>query len=211
VFGEKGAGFFFQGTRTQGKLFLTAFGLDREHTSWPVHQSFIPFLDLALQTARAEDPTPTNYEPGEVAVVQVSPPLTAKTLVLRDTQLAAPQSDEGGHELSRATVEQGRAQLRLPDQPGLYSVSYDDNPAPQKVFSVNPSPKESQLVYSTSPEAVKVWQLAHSDTARIKAAATRAQISLSGILQQRVWWWMLVGGLAALLFEIALTELKKAK
>jgi hypothetical protein len=90
-------------------------------------------------------------------------------------------------------------------------VSYDDNPAPQKVFSVNPSPKESQLVYSTSPETVKVWQLAHSDTARTRAATARAQISLSGILQQRLWWWMLLGGLAALLLEIAFTEIRRAK
>jgi hypothetical protein len=90
-------------------------------------------------------------------------------------------------------------------------VCYDDNLVPQKIFSVNPSPKESQLVYSTAPETVKAWQLAHSDTARTRAAAVRAQISLSGILQQRLWWWMLVAGLVALLLEIALTEIKRAK
>jgi hypothetical protein len=202
VFSEKGAGLFFQGTKLQGKLFVAAFGLDREHTSWPVHQTFIPFLDLALQTARAEDPTPTNFEPGEVAVIQVPAGADARTVVLRDDQ----------REMTRATVEQGRAQLHLPELPGLYAMSYDDNPAPQKVFSVNPSPKESQLAYATTPEAVKVWQLSRSgETAKAGPAAARAQISLTGILQQRFWWWMLLGGLLALLLELALAELKPLK
>src|SRR2546425_4629274 len=71
IFSEKGAGLFFQGTKGPGRLFVAAFGLDREHTSWPVHQSFIPFLDLLLQAARAEDPTPNTFEPGEVAMIQV--------------------------------------------------------------------------------------------------------------------------------------------
>src|SRR2546425_1838508 len=53
IFSGKGAGLFFQGTKFPGKLFVTAFGLDREQVSWPVHQSFIPFLDLTLQAARA--------------------------------------------------------------------------------------------------------------------------------------------------------------
>jgi hypothetical protein len=114
--------------------------------------------------------------------------------------------------LSRATVELGRAQLRLPDQPGLYSVTFDDGSAVQKVLSVNPSPKESQLAYTAEPEALKVWQMAHpSETARTGAAATRTQISLAGILQQRFWWWMLLGGLVALLLESLLAEFKAVK
>ena len=71
IFSEKGAGLFFQGTKFPGKLFVAAFGLDREHTSWPVDQTFIPFLDLTLQTARAEDPTPTTFEPGEISKIQL--------------------------------------------------------------------------------------------------------------------------------------------
>src|SRR5213075_459189 len=108
IFSERGAGLFFQGSKLQGKLFVLPFGMDREHTSWPVHQTFVPFLDLALQTARAEDPTPTNFEPGEVAVIQVPAGAGVRTVVLRDDQ----------RELARAAVEQGRAQLHLPDLPG---------------------------------------------------------------------------------------------
>src|SRR5438094_9070668 len=109
IFSERGAGLFFLGAKLQGKLFVLPFGLDREHTSWPVHPTFIPFLDLTLQTARAEDPTPTNFEPGEVGVVQLPAGSTVREVVLRDEQGV----------VGRTATEQGKAQVRLPDKPGL--------------------------------------------------------------------------------------------
>ena len=108
VFSDKGAGLFFQSTKFPGKLFVVAFGLDREHTSWPVDQTFIPFLDLTLQTARAEDPTPTTFEPGEISKIQLPVGSTAREAVLRDER----------HVLSRTPVEQGRAQVRSAGQAG---------------------------------------------------------------------------------------------
>src|SRR5262249_13424650 len=78
IFAANGDGLLFQAAKSQGKLFVVPFSLDREHTSWPVHQTFIPFLDLALQNARAEDPTPTTFEPGEIAQVQIPPSSPAR-------------------------------------------------------------------------------------------------------------------------------------
>src|SRR5207247_8325628 len=115
IFSEKGAALFFQGTKLPGKLFVSAFGLDREHTSWPVHQTFIPFLDLALQAARADDPTPTTFEPGEVAQISLPASSDVREAVVR----------EGSAEIARAPVQQGRAQLHLPGKPGLYALYYD--------------------------------------------------------------------------------------
>src|SRR5207244_7368895 len=115
IVSEKGDGLFFQGTKSRGKLFVIAFGLDREHTSWPIHQTFIPFLDLALQAARAEDPTPTAFEPGEMTLLQLPSTAVAQEVVLKDER----------QELARAVVERGRAQLRMPDRPGLYTLAYD--------------------------------------------------------------------------------------
>lgn len=198
IFSGRGAGLFFQGTKHQGKLFVAAFGLDREHTSWPVHQTFIPFLDLALQTARADDATPTTFEPGEVAMVQAAANSPAREVVLRDET----------HEITRAPIEEGRAQLHLPDKPGLYAMSYDDSSQIQKMFSVNPSPKESELVYAESPEVVKAWQMNHPTQA---ARVSTANISQTAILQQHVWWWMVLGGMAALLLETVLAETKKIR
>jgi Aerotolerance regulator N-terminal/von Willebrand factor type A domain len=201
VFSEKGAGLFFQGTKFPGKLFVAAFGLDREHTSWPVDQTFIPFLDLTLQTARAEDPTPTTFEPGEISKIQLPAGSTAKEAVLRDEHQV----------LSRAPVEQGRAQVRMPDRPGVYTLTYDDSIQTEKIFSVNPSPKESQLAYVDTPESLKVWQVNLPAGSGKAAAAARGPLSLSGILQQHWWWWMLIGGLTALLLEMGLAELRRER
>jgi hypothetical protein len=201
VFSEKGAGLFFQGTKFPGKLFVAAFGMDREHTSWPVDQTFIPFLDLTLQTARAEDPTPTAFEPGEISKIQLPAGSAAKEAVLRDERSV----------LSRAPVEQGRAQVRMPDKPGVYTLTYDDSTQPEKIFSVNPSPKESQLAYLDSPETLKVWQVILPQGSAKATAAARGPLSLSGILQQQWWWWMLMGGLAALLLETGLAELRRER
>jgi hypothetical protein len=202
IFSEKGAGLFFQGTKFPGKLFVAAFGMDREHTSWPIDQTFVPFLDLTLQTARAEDPTPTTFEPGEISKIQLSVGSTVKETVLRDERRV----------LSRTPVEQGRAQVRMPENPGVYTLTYDDATQAEKMFSVNPSPKESQLAYVDAPEAIKVWKVnLPPGTGKPVAAAARGKLSLSGILQQHWWWWMVMGGLAALLLEMALAEMKRER
>ena len=202
IFSEKGAGLFFQGTKFPGKLFVAAFGLDREHTSWPVDQTFIPFLDLTLQTARAEDPTPTTFEPGEIGKIQLPVGSTVREAVMRDERKV----------LSRAPVEQGRAQVRMPDQPGVYALTYDDSDQVEKLFSVNPSPKESQLAYVDAPEALTTWRVnLPPSSGKAVATAAREKLSLSGILQQHWWWWMVVGGLAALMLEMALAEIKRER
>ena len=199
VFSDKGAPLFFQGAKLPGKLFVAAFGLDRSQTSWPVHQTFIPFLDLTLQAARAEDPTPASFEPGEITVVPAPVGSAARSLVLRDEHKV----------VARAPIEQGRAQLRLPDHPGLFSLSYDDSAKTEKIFSVNPSPKESQLVYVDAPEALKIWRVNLPPETVKAATAARAKVSLTAVLQQRLWWWLVLGGLSALMLEMALAELKR--
>jgi hypothetical protein len=198
VFTGRGAGLFFQGTKLQGKLFVAAFGMDRDSTSWPIHQTFIPFLDLALQTARAEDPTPTTFEPGEVATIHLPANTPVREGVLRDDF----------REIARLPIEQGRANLHLPDKPGLYSMSYDDSSKVEKLFSVNPSPKESELIYAQSADIAKTWQINRPVEV---AKLSTANISQTAILQQRFWWWMVLGGIAALLLETALAETRKIR
>jgi hypothetical protein len=200
IFSDQGAPLFFQGTKAQGKLFVAAFGLDREHTSWPVHQTFIPFLDLALQAARVEDATPVNFEPGDLCQVTPSTAINVRQVVLRDQT----------RELARATVEQGIARLHVPSQPGLYSLTYDENAAVEKMLNVNPPVKESVLEYSASPETLNTW------TARMPATAgpvrkTEPAGSQTAILQQLFWWWMVVAGFLALMLEMTLAEVKSIK
>jgi len=199
VFSESGAGLFFQGTRPSAKLFVAAFGLDRDHTSWPVDQTFIPFLDLTLQAARAEDPTPASFEPGELGTIELPASVKTREVVLR----------EGDHEMSRAPVQRGKAQLRMPDKPGLYALSSDTQQT-LKILSVNPSPKESQLVYLPAAEPVKAWQQNTPVLTEKPAMATVAgQVRLSSILHQRLWWWMVFGALIMLLLEMGWAEVRK--
>jgi len=194
IFSEHGAGLFFQSARSQGKLFVAAFGLDREHTTWPVDQTFIPFLDLTLQTARADDPTPSSFEPGETGLIQLPAGCKAHEVVLRDEN----------REWARAQVEQGRAEVRMPGQPGLYNLTYDAGAQIEKVFSINPSPKESELAYVDPSESLRSWQMNRpSAPSPLSATSKSARIALGGILQQRYWWWMVLGSLVALLLEMA--------
>ncbi len=200
VFSEQGAGLFFQGATTPGRLFVTAFGLDREDTSWPVHQTFIPFLDLALQAARAEDTAPSSDEPGGTAVVQLPAGAKARAAVLR----------ADGREVSRAPVQQGRAELRLPDQPGLYALTYDDAPSVEKVISVNASPRESELSFADPSETMAAWRMPPALASRASpAAAAQAKMTLPRILQQRYWWWMVLAALAALTLETAWAAMRE--
>ena len=91
-------------------------------------------------------------------------------------------------------------------------MTYDDSDQAEKMFSVNPSPKESQLAYVDSPEALKVWRINLPPGATKSGGPTRRErLSLSGILQQHWWWWMLMGGLAAFMLEMALAEIKRVR
>jgi hypothetical protein len=100
----------------------------------------------------------------------------------------------------------------MPDKPGVYTLTYDDGGQVEKMFSVNPSPKESQLAYVDAPEALKVWRVnLPPGTGKVAAAAAQGKMSLSGILQQRWWWWMVVGGLGALMLEMALADVRRAR
>ncbi len=138
----------------------------------------------------------------EISKIQLPAGSAVKEAVLRDERRV----------LGRAPVEQGRAQVRMPDKPGVYTLTYDDGTQVEKMFSVNPSPKESQLAYVDSPEALKVWQVnLPPGTGKSAATASRRRLSLSGILQQRWWWWMVLGGLAALLLEMALADLRRER
>jgi hypothetical protein len=196
VFSDRGEELFFQSTRPQGKLFVAAFGLDRDQTSWPIHQTFIPFLDLALQTARAEDPTPLTFEPGQISLIQLPPGDSSREVVLRDDT----------SELARVPVEQGRVRLPMPGRPGLYNMTSDDSTRVEKVFSVNPSPKESELTFVASPASLQMWKIDRADAAKT-VVAEPTRITMAGVLQQRVWWWMMLGGLSALMLETLLAQM----
>jgi hypothetical protein len=198
IFSESGDAVFFQGTGFRGRLYVAAFGFEREQTTWPTHATFIPFLDLCLQNARPEDSNPTDLEPGAVSVLKFPADSPVRNVVLRD----------GQQTMRSVPVVHGKAEVRLPDQPGLYTMSHDTSVEPEMIFSVNPPLKESWLRYVESPETAKLWQFDERSPEPARARAP-ASMSRAAILQQQIWWWLVLAGLAALLGETIWTSARK--
>ena len=198
ILSETGAGLFFESTRRPGKLFLCAFGLDKGQTTWPIHPTFIPFLDLTLQAARPQDPSSTTFQPGEATTIQAPAGASPHEVVLRDDV----------HEVARASLVRGRAQVRMPATPGLYSMTFDAEKRIQRVFSVNSPAKESELAFADSPMPVREWSYNSERPAKSSMSEGQTEVGFSGILQQRLWWWMVLGGLLVLTFETVLAQAK---
>jgi Aerotolerance regulator N-terminal/von Willebrand factor type A domain len=199
IYSQTGAPLLVQGSGPEQRLFVAAFGLQRSDSTWPVDPSFLPFLDLALQAARSARPERLSFEPGEVAVIRPPGGKATRQIIVLD----------GDHELSRAPVRAGQAQVRMPERPGLYSLIGDNPRSGKEIFSINPSPKESELTFTNSPAALKTWEVKPSSgdegrRRRLSPAAPR----LSAILRQRWWWWLLVAGLIGLMAETVWGALK---
>jgi hypothetical protein len=198
LFSERGAPLLFESSRTAGKLYVAAFGLDREHTSWPIHTTFIPFLDLAFQAMRGNDTVPTACEPGQVVVVSFPPEASGGEAVLKDHERV----------VAAATIQNGKARLVIPDAPGIYTLARPGRSFGERLMAVNPSPKESQLVYTESPEPLGTWQIGlagHGARGALTSdPGVRNPVLMPVILRQQWWWWMLLAGLIAILVEMIL-------
>ena len=197
LFSAGGDGLVFEGVRTKGRLLVFAFGFDRGQTNWAVDPTFVPFLDLCLQHVRAASPIETSLEPGTMQAFELPPDRTASALVLRSGEMEVLRSPVGPDR---------RVQFRAPALPGLYSASYDSDTAVAHVFSVNPSAKESDLRFTASPAALKAWSVP-AKPERLGPAAPEAPLERrAAAIEQRLWWWALVLGLALLTLEAALLE-----
>jgi hypothetical protein len=189
---ESGDPLFVQATGAKGRLFVGTFSMDRDETDWPLHPTFIPFLDLCLQDARGQSAFPTAYQPGEQCVLDLPTRRSGARYVLRD----------GDREVRRGTLRNGRAEFPAPSRPGLYAFTVEGETAEPLMIAVNPSPLESELTYLQSAEAVRSWA---SQAPRPRGPAgtqpTRLELTRSEILRQRLWWTLLVAGLALLLGE----------
>ena len=225
VFSAEGDPLVIESAGTKGKMFVLAFSMDRSETNWPIHPTFIPFLDRCLDQARAQRNPETAFEPGDSIVWQVAPERRASEVVLKKLRVESRESrvksgEARGESLaldsrlltldSRAPVVSGQARLSIPDAPGLYAIHYDGRPEVESVLAVNPPPDESRLTYAASPEAVKAWVLQGAgDDAATEPTVSAIEPSKAEIFHQRIWWWLAVAGLAALVLETTWLSLRK--
>ncbi|HEX4139512.1 MAG TPA: hypothetical protein VHY09_04145, partial [Candidatus Methylacidiphilales bacterium] len=132
-------------------------------------------------------------EPGEIWLAQIPAELGVKNVVL----------SRDGAEVERATVNADhRALLRVPDEPGLYGLAYDQAPELRQMLAVNPSERESELTYfTTAPDILKAWTLTDA-----RKPATQAGLvlpaSLMAASNSNLWWGLVLSGLGALVFEM---------
>ncbi|MCG8459509.1 MAG: BatA domain-containing protein [Holophagales bacterium] len=66
IFGPRSEPALYQAAIAKGRLLVFGFAMELSHTDWPLHPSFLPFLDLTLQFARAATPLQTAWLPGEL-------------------------------------------------------------------------------------------------------------------------------------------------
>ena len=202
LFAANGDAVLFEGLHGAGRLLVAAFGLDRAHTDWVIHPTFMPFLDQALQSLRPQPILTSNLEPGETWLATVPRPTRVSKLHLRD----------GTREIDAGTLDaNGRALIKMPDAPGNYRVTYDEGTVTEQMVSVNPAPEESDLHYlPASAIPLRAWTTdAAPDGSGAPAsgdAAANVTLRQAAVEAQPWWWYVALAGLIALLAELGFTS-----
>lgn len=200
IYSETGDALFFESQKNAGKLYVSAFGFQKDQSNWPMLSTFIPFLDLCMQQARPQNTNPTQFEPGEVCVMKLSPDIQSHELVLKDK----------ARELQRVPVVENQVRFRVPVYPGMFTLS-DPSVNKDWILCVNPPTRESDLKYTSVPAALQAWKLsANNKNSSDENRETAGWLSRNHILQQRYWWWLLSIGLIALGLETFWVSLKKS-
>jgi hypothetical protein len=195
LFSQKGDGLLFDVSREKGRMLLSTFAFDRDHTDWVVHPSFVPFLDAALQFLRPQPQLNQTLEPGEIWLAQLPFDSAVTSATLRDFS---------GKPLYQVPIQQElhRVTLHAPDDPGVYSLTYDTDPTVQQMLAVNPSLKESDLRYlAGTPDVLKAWTLTAAPPAPASEPGAVLPIAAQAA-QQTLWWTLLLAGSLALVIEM---------
>lgn len=193
IYGHQGGALMVEGVATQGRLLVFTFGFNLDQTDWPIQPSFLPFLDLTLQYARAATPLETSWTPGELYALELP-----DDRQVTEVAVAREDAEDDAETLRLAAGDAGTVRFRVPDTPGVYRVSLDGDAEPYALLAVNPAPDESRLVYDAAPAALAAWTLAApAAPAPVPAALTPR----SDVLEQKLWWWLALAGLLALAGE----------
>ena len=202
AFSAAGDPLVFEVDKSQGRMLVFAFAFDRRDTNWPIHPTFIPFLDKSLSYARGQVTTTTAYQPGESAVWDLSRGNSTNLLVVSKLDPESLDRAENASDPIRAEVRDGKARFRLPGQPGHYALR-DDNDRITAILDVNPSPLESELIYDREPAALTAWQQDQGNQRPDQRTEPTSGIEMTTLeaLQQHVWWYLLVAALVAFVAE----------
>ena len=208
AFSAAGDPLVFESNAGPGRLIIFGFSFDRADTNWPIHPTFIPFLDQTLRYVRGETKTETFFQPGESVVWKLPAGSQAETVVVSPLDPVSLGVAEGINPMV-VDVEDRKAIFPVNSQSGHYSLRYDMANAIGAVLDVNPSPLESELVFDAESNALESWlrQPSPSEDASQKtdddSGKGTADISLSKMeaLQQLNWWYILTAATIFLMAE----------
>jgi hypothetical protein len=195
IYGHVGGALMVEGVSTKGRLLVFTFGFRLDQTDWPIQPSFLPFLDLTLQYARAATPLETSWTPGDLYALELPDDRAVTSVVV-----AREDAEDDTGTLRLPAADAGSVRFRVPDAPGVYRVSLDDDAEPYVLLAVNPAPDESRLVYDAEPAALAAWTLPAPATPSPSPLAA-GLVPRSEALAQKLWWWLALAGLFALAGE----------
>ncbi|MDA7874232.1 VWA domain-containing protein [Rhodopirellula sp.] len=208
AFSASGDPLVFEANAGPGRLIVFGFSFDRNDTNWPIHPTFIPFIDQTLQYVRGESKTETFFQPGESVVWNLPAGTQAKKIVVSPLDPSTMGIRKGSDPII-ADVDDRTAIFSLPSQPGHFSIRYDLADSTGAILDVNPSPLESELVFESETTVLDNWRRNLNDTENLPTQTKNNQtnraaaISLSKMeaLQQLNWWYILTAAMALLIAE----------
>jgi hypothetical protein len=201
AFSASGDPLVFEANVTPGRMLVLAFAFDRRDTNWPIHPTFIPFLDKCLSFLRSRTITAAAYEPGESVVFELPGGTEAERLKVSLIDPATGVTTADAPSPIEAEVVDRKTNFQLPGLAGHYAVRSGNADKLIAVLDVNPSPLESQLSYEGDPSAIRAWkQEAPADAGEATADETDLEMTNLEALQQDYWWYLLV--VAAVIFLI---------
>ncbi len=202
AFSASGDPLLFEANVTPGRMLVLAFAFDRRDTNWPIHPTFIPFLDKCLNFLRSKTITAAAYEPGESVVYELPGGTEAERLTVSLIDPATRVEVADGPAPIKAEVVDRKANFQLPGRAGHYAVRFGDSDKLAAVLDVNPSPLESQLAYENDPAAIRAWKReAPVDGGETAADEAELKMTSREALQQEYWWYLLVAAAFAFLIE----------
>ncbi len=209
AFSAVGDPLIFEANVGAGRMLVFAFAFQRNDTNWPIHPTFIPFLDKCLQYLRGVSSTVAGYEPGEAVTWELPPGALADQVFVSLLDPETGRSNPLAVGSLRADVRDREARFQVPSQAGHYAIRYSETGEIETVLDVNASPLESELSYEKEPAAIAAWTR-EADSRPVDVDDPDGSLAMTEweALQQPYWWYLLVAAAIAFIAETVCGSVK---
>ncbi|MDF1845093.1 MAG: BatA domain-containing protein [Rubripirellula sp.] len=202
AFSASGDPLLFESMLGPGRMLVFAFAFERQDTNWPIHPTFIPFLDKCLEYLRGQSTSVAGYEPGESVAWELPPGTIAEQITVSRLDPTTGKTDSSETDSVRIPVVNLTANFLASAQPGHYGIQYSEGDRIDAILDVNPSPLESDLRYDFAPTAVASWTQPDDRRSLDSESATDAiQLAESEALRQPYGWYLILAAIAAFVTE----------